>query len=65
MVPEGIPILEGTPFTQPLVVATLSVGIFSSPLVLQEEEEEEEEKEEEGFVDLTDSLDEFKAFNQP
>ena len=65
MVPEGIPILEGTPFTQPLVVATLSVGISSSPLVLQEEEEEEEEKEEEGFVDLIDSLDEFEAFNQP
>ena len=65
MVPKGIPILEGTPFTQPLVVATLSVGISSSPLVLQEEEEEEEEKEEESFVDLIDSLDDFEAFNQP
>ena len=65
VVPEGIPIPEGTPFTQPLAVAILSVGISSSPPVPQEEEEGEEEKEEEAFVDLTDSLDEFEAFNQP
>ena len=61
---EGIPILEGTPLTQPLFVAISSVGTFSSQPVPQEEEEEEE-KEEEGFVDLTNSLDEFEAFNQP
>ena len=61
MVPEGIPIPEDTPFTQPLPVATLSVRISSSPPVLQEEGEGEEE----GFVDLTDSLDEFEVFNQP
>ena len=61
MVQEGIPILEGTPLIQPLVVATPSVGTSSSPPVLQEEEEGEEE---EGFVDLTDSLDEFEVFNQ-
>ena len=65
VVPEGILIPKGTPFTQPLVVATLSVGISSSPPVPQEEEEGEEEKEEESFVDLTNSLDEFEAFNQP
>ena len=65
MVPKGIPIPEGTPFTQPLSVATLSVGISPSPLVPQEKEEGEEEREEEGFVDLIDSLDEFKVFNQP
>ena len=60
VVPEGIPILEGTPFTQPLLVATLLAGISSSPPVPQEEEEGEEE----GFVDLTDSLDDFQVFNQ-
>ena len=49
------------------------VGTSSSQPVPQEEEEgkeeeneeEEEKEEEEGFVDLTDSLDEFEAFNQP
>ena len=61
MVPEGIPILEGTPLIQALVVATPSVGTSSSPPVLQEEEEGEKE---EGFVDLTDSLEEFEVFNQ-
>ena len=65
VVPEGIPIPEGTPFTQPLPVAILSAGIPSSPPVPQEEEEGEEEREEEGFVDLTDSLDDFEVFNQP
>ena len=62
---EGILIPEGTPFTQPLPVATLSAGISSSPPVPQEEEEREEERKEEGFVDLTDTLDEFEVFNQP
>ena len=62
MVLEGILIPEATPLTQPLFVATLSVGTSSSQPVPQEEEEG---KEEEGFVDLTDSLDEFDAFNQP
>ena len=63
---EGIPIPKGTPLTQPLVAATPLVGKSSSPLVPQEKEEgEEEEEEEEGFVDLTNSLDEFEAFNQP
>ena len=65
VVPEGIPIPEGTPFAQPFLVATLSAGIPSSPPILQEEEEGEEEKEEEGFVDLTDFVDKFEAFNQP
>ena len=64
MVFEGIPIPEGTPFTQPLSVATLSAWISSSLPVPQEEEEGEEEREEEGLVDLTDSLDKFEIFNQ-
>ena len=59
MVPEGVPIPESTPFTQPLPVATLSAGISSPPPVPQEKEEGEEE----GFVDLTESLDEFEVFN--
>ena len=65
VVPKGISIPEGTPFTQPLPVATLSIGISPSPPVPQEEEEGEEEREEKGFVDLIDSLDEFEVFNQP
>ena len=65
MVLEGIPIPKGTPFTQPLPVATLSTRISSSSPVPQEEKEGEEEREEEGFVDLTDSVDEFEIFNQP
>ena len=70
VVPEGIPIPESTPLTQPLFVATPSVGASSSQPVFQEEEEgkeeeEEEEKGSEGIVDLTDSLDEFEVFNQP
>ena len=64
VVPEGIPIPKGTPLTQPLVVATPSIGKSSSPPVPQEKEEGEEE-EEEGFVDLTGSLDKFEVFNQP
>ena len=63
VVPEGIPIPEGTPLTQPLFVATPSIGASSSQPVPQGEEEGEEEEEEEGFVDLTDSFDEFEAFN--
>ena len=65
VVPEGVPLPINTPFTQPLPVTTLSTGVPSpSPILQVEEEEEEEEKEEEGFVDLTESTDEFKVFNQ-
>ena len=65
---EGIPIPEGTPFTQPFFVASPSIGASSSHPVLQEEEEEEEEEEEtnpEGIVTLSESSDEFEVFNQP
>ena len=65
MVPEGIPLPTSTPFTQPLPVATLSAGVPSPLPILQEGEEEEEEQEEKGFVDLTESADEFEVFNQP
>ena len=46
MVPEGILISEGTPLTQPLFMATPSVGASSSQPVLQEEEEGDEKEEE-------------------
>ena len=65
MVPERIPLPTSTPFTQPLPVATLSARIPSPSPILQEEEEEEEEQKDEGFVDLTESADEFEIFNQP
>ena len=64
VVPEGIPLPTSTPLTQPLPVATLSVGAPSPSPILQEREEEEE-LEEQGFVDLTESTDEFEVFNQP
>lgn len=60
IVPEGIPLPEGTPRTQPLFVATPSIGASSSQLILEEEEEEKEDSE--GIVDVLD-LDEFEAFN--
>ena len=62
---EGIPLPENIPFTQSLPVATLSAGIPSLSPILQENEEGKEEKEEQGFVDLTEPVDEFEAFNQP
>ena len=65
MVPKGIPLPTSTPFTQPLPVATLSAGVPSPSLILHEWEEEEEEQKDEGFVDLTESADEFEVFNQP
>ena len=52
-----------TPRTQPLFVATPSVGASSSQLILEEEEEEKENSEE--IVDVSDSLDKFEAFNLP
>ena len=60
VVPEGIPLPTSTPFTQPLPVTTLSAGVPSSSPILQEGEEEEEEQKDEGFVDLTESADEFE-----
>ena len=63
VVPEGIPILEGTPLTQPLFVATPLIGASLSQPVLQEEEEEEENLE--GIMTLSESLEEFEVFNEP
>lgn len=69
IVPEGVPIPKGTPFTQPLFVGVPSVGASSSQPIAKEEEEEKEEEEREeepkGVVDLSDSQDEFEVFNKP
>ena len=64
VVPEGIPLPESTVFTQSLPVATLSAGVSSPLPILQEGEEGKEEQEEQGFVDLTESVDEFEVFDQ-
>ena len=64
MVPEGIPLPKHTPSTKSLPVATLSAGVSSSSPILQEEEEGKKEQEEQGFVDLIESVEEFKVFNQ-
>ena len=73
VVPEGIPLPRDTPCTQPLFVATVSVGASSSQLALREEEVEEKEKEEkedeeeenpEEVVEVSDSSDDFEIFNQ-
>ena len=65
VVPEGIPLPRNTLLTQPLPVATLSGRVPSPSPILQVEEEEEKEQEGEGFMDLTESTDEFEVFNQP
>ena len=65
VVPEGILLPKHTPSTKSLPVATLSAGVSSSSPILQEKEEGKEEQNEQGFVDLTESVDEFEVFNQP
>ena len=63
--PEGFLIPKGTPLTQPLFMATPSIGVSLSQPVLQEEEEEEEEEKEnpEEIVTLSESSDEFEVFD--
>ena len=63
VVPEGIPLPRHTLLTQPLPVATLSVGVPSPSPILQVEEEEKEEQKEKGLVDLTKSTNDFEVFN--
>ena len=65
VVPEGIPLPRNTPLTQPLPVVTLSARVPSPSPILQVEKEEKKKQEGEGFVDLTESIDEFEVFNQP
>ena len=67
VVPQGVPFPRYPPLTQPLPVATLAAGATSSPPppIPQVEEEEEAKQEEEGFVDLTESTNDYEIFNQP
>ena len=65
MVPKGILLPKHIPSTKSLPFATLSTGVSSSSPVLQEEEEGKEEQGEQGFVNLTEFVDEFEVFNQP
>ena len=64
VVPKGISLPRYSPLTQSLPVATLSIGASSPSPILQVEEEEEAKQEEEGFVDLTESTDDYEVFNQ-
>ena len=68
VVPQGIPLPQYSPLTEPLPVAGLAAAATSSPppppLVFQVEEEEEVEQEEKGFVDLTLPTDDYEVFNQ-
>ena len=67
VVPQGVPFPRYPPLTQPLPVATLAAGATSPPPppIPQVEEEEEAKQEEEGFVDLTESTNDYEVFNQP
>ena len=65
VIPEGIPLPRYPALTQPLPVSTLAARTTSSSPILQVEEEEEEEHDEKGFVDLTESINDYKVFNQP
>ena len=64
VVPKGIPLPRYSPLSQPLPVATLAAGATSFPPVPQVKEKKEAEQEEKGFVDLTESTNDFEVFNQ-
>ena len=67
IVPEGIPLPQYISRTEPLFVANVSAGAFSSQLTLKEEEVEEREEEEERekeVVEVSDSSDDFRIFDQ-
>ena len=64
VVPKGIPLPRYSPLSQPLPVATLAAGATSLPPVPQVKEEKEAQQEEKGFVDLTESTNDFEVFNQ-
>ena len=63
IVPQGIPLPRYSPLIESLLVATLATGATSSPPIPQVEEEEEVKQEEEGFVDLTESTNDYEIFN--
>ena len=68
IVPEGIPLPQYTPRTEPLFVASVSVGTSSSLPTLKEKEikgRKEKEKGEEEVVAVPESSDDFGIFDQP
>ena len=68
IVPEGIPLPQYTPRTEPLFVASVSAGT-SSPLPSLREKElkrkRKKEKSEETVVAISESSDDFRIFDQP
>ena len=68
IVPEGIPLLQYTPLTEPLFVASLSAGT-SSPLPSLRKKgtkrERKKKKGEETVVTVSESSDDFGIFDQP
>ena len=68
IVPEGIPLPQYTSHTEPLFVASISVGTSSSLPTLREKEikgRKEKEKGEEEVVAVSESSDDFGIFDQP
>ena len=63
VIPEGIPLPKDTSRTKPLFVAAISIGASSSQPTLREEEEGKEEEEE--VVQLSDSSEDYRVFDQP
>ena len=65
---EGISLPKDTSRTEPFFVAAISTGASSSQPFLREEEveeKEEDEEEEEEVVELSDSSEDFRVFDQP
>ena len=68
IVPEGIPLPQYTPRTEPLFVASVSAETSSSLPTLREKEikgRKEKEKGEEEVVVVSESSDDFGIFDQP
>ena len=64
VVPEDIPIPDGTLFTQPLFMSIPSIGAILIPTHCQGGKGRKK-KELEEIMDLSDSQDKFEVFNRP
>ena len=68
IVPEGIPLPQYTPRTEPLFVVSVSAGTSSSLPSLRKKEikgRKKKEKGEETVVAVSESSDDFGIFDQP
>ena len=68
IVPEGIPLPQYTPRTEPLFVASVSAGTSSSLPPFRKKEikrRKKKEKSEETVVAISESSDDFGIFDQP